>query len=174
MKLALTGPPSSGKTTLCQRLVETLDLTIGGILTQEMRGSDGGRSGFAIRDLSTGMEGTLASTERSHGPRVGKYRVHLDDLERVATPAIEMALVRADLIVIDEVAPMELQSEAFVDVTEQALASDRPLLVTFKGGRGHPLVQRIRDMCEIHRLTTETRDALFDTLSRRLSVLGAD
>ncbi len=168
MKLALTGPPGSGKTTLCQRLVETLDLTIGGILTQEVRGANGKRTGFSIRDIATGTEGTLASGDRDPGPRVGKYRVHLDDLERVAVPAIERALAEAELVIVDEIAPMELKSPAFVEVAQSALDSEGPTLATFKGRQRHPLMTRIRKDCEVYELTANNRDEIYDAVHERL------
>jgi len=168
MKLAVTGPPGSGKTTLCEGLVEAMDLDIGGILTQEIRGATAQRIGFAIRDIAAGTEGTLASTDRDFGPRVGKYRVHLDDLERVAVPAIERALAEADLTIVDEIAPMELTSEAFVSVAQSALDSDVPTLVTFKGRQNHPLIRRIRDDCELYEINVDTREAVFATLRDRL------
>ena len=172
MKLALTGPPGSGKTTLCGRLVESLELTFGGILTQEIRNSDGRRTGFRIWDIATGAEGTLASTDRGQGPSVGPYRVHLDDLERMAIPAIERALVGADVVIIDEVAPMELKSNAFVDVTERVLSSDGPVLVTFKSRQDHPLIRRIRDDCECYEITADSRETVFTTLRERLASLA--
>lgn len=171
MKLAVTGPPGSGKTTLCGRLVDALDLTIGGIRTQEIRGTTGQRTGFAIRDIASGTEGTLASTDRDHGPRVGKYRVHVDDVERVAIPAIERAIDEADMIVIDEIAPMELTSNAFVTVAHSALEGDVPTLVTFKGRARHPLFDRIRELCEVYELTVSNREEIYAEIHERLSRL---
>ncbi len=54
------------------------------------------------------------------GPRVGHYRVNLDDLEKISLSAFETALAR-DLIVVDEVGPMELQSNKFVQAVEKVI-----------------------------------------------------
>ena len=70
------------------------------------------------------------------GPhRVGKYGVNLENLHRVALPALEVG-PGVDLIVVDEVGKMECLSARFVAALERLWRQPVPLLVTVaeKGG----------------------------------------
>ncbi|MCS7198035.1 MAG: NTPase [Candidatus Bipolaricaulota bacterium] len=164
MRIAITGAPGSGKSTLCKRLIEALaSVKIGGILTQDIReGRE--RVGFKILDLLTGQRGVLAHRSLTSGPRVGRYRVNLTDIERIAVPALERALCEAQLIVIDEIAPMELHSPRFIEAVTRVLASSKDLLVTFKERFEHPLIARIRTEFSVFTITPSTRDGLFHTI----------
>lgn len=161
MRLAITGAPGSGKSTLCKRLIEALPtVKIGGILTQDIReGRD--RVGFAILDIATGQRGLLAHRALKAGPRVGRYRVNLDDIERIAVPALEHAMREAQLIVIDEIAPMELCSPRFVEAVMRVLDSPKDLLVTFKEHCEHPLIARVRAEFLVFTITLSTREEIF-------------
>ena len=111
----LTGRPGIGKTTVLLRIVEELkkrDLKIGGLISQEIRRA-GTRVGFKIIDLDSGREGWLAHVRQPVGPKVGKYRVCMKDLESIGVDAILRALREADIVVIDEIGPMELFSQLF-------------------------------------------------------------
>jgi nucleoside-triphosphatase len=80
--LFLTGPPRSGKTTVLFKVAERLatkDYKLGGMVSQEIR-KKGVRVGFEIRDYASSRKGWLAHVHQPVGPRVGKYRVNLDDL----------------------------------------------------------------------------------------------
>jgi nucleoside-triphosphatase len=130
--ILLTGPPRSGKSTVVAKAVERLramGLRVGGVATLEVAG-DRGRVGFKLLDLSGGREGTLAMVGLEGGPRVGKYRVNLGDLEGIGAKAIEAAIEGSDLIVIDEIGPMELLSPGFRRAVERALECGKPLLAT--------------------------------------------
>lgn len=174
LKLAITGRPGSGKTTLVKRVVEALrdHVAVGGIYTQELRDARGRRVGFQIVDVQTGGTGLLAHVELDdpEAPQVGKYRVNVRDVERVAVPAIERALEGAQLVVIDEVAPMELTSRAFQDVVARALEleGERALIITFQQRSRHPLVERLRRACEVYEVTPSNRERLLHELRERL------
>lgn len=161
MKIAITGAPGSGKSTLCKRLIEVLPtVKIGGILTQDIR-EDRERVGFEIVDILTGERGVLAHRALPSGPCVGRYRVHLKDIECIAVPALERALREAQLIVIDEIAPMELCSSRFGEAVTRVLDSPKDLLVTFKERFEHPLIARVRAEFSVFTIMPSTREKLF-------------
>ncbi len=102
---------------------------VGGMVTREVR-KGGVRVGFEVSDLATGEVGVLARVGEGSGPRVGKYRVNLSDLEAVGVEAVKRALREADVVFIDEVGPMELYSQKFRQAVLEASRSGRPLVAT--------------------------------------------
>jgi nucleoside-triphosphatase len=149
-RIAVTGKPGVGKSTVVAKaagkLAEKLGLKIGGIRTAEIR-EEGKREGFSIEDLATGNTGILSHV-RGSGPRVGKYHVNLEDLAGIATGALGDAL-DYDLVVIDEIGPMELKSEEFISAVEAILESDRPVLAVLHRSSKHSLAQRVREEFEV-------------------------
>lgn len=162
MRVAVSGHPGVGKTTFVQRLAATLPLHVGGIVTQEIR-VVGRRVGFSLKDLATGEEGTLAHLHHAQGPQLGRYRVHTHDLEEIGAAAIERAVREAELVVVDEVGPMELTSERFVEAVRKALHSDAHLLVTVHRASKHSLAYMIRQRVDHHlHLSSKNRDRLLE------------
>lgn len=161
LRIAVTGSPGVGKSTVvekaAEKLANQLGFKIGGIQTAEIR-KDGKRKGFSIRDLKTGKTGILSSV-RGSGPRVGKYHVDLEDLEEIGANALRNAL-ECDLIVIDEVGPMELKSGAFVSAVEAVLNSNKPVLAVLHRSSSHMLAQRIRKEFEVLTVDEGNRDEL--------------
>lgn len=101
----LTGRPGVGKTTCLKKTLELLKVPAGGFFTEEIR-ERGKREGFALLTLD-GQKVTLARVGRAGGPRVGKYRINLEALDRVGIPAIVDATRAGQLVVIDEIGKME-------------------------------------------------------------------
>ncbi len=168
-RVAVTGAPGVGKSTLVKRVLDRLDCRAGGILAREVR-CDGERIGFELLDLMTDKVGTLASVD-GEGPRLGRYRVNLTDLQEVGAGAVERAMEEAELVVIDEVGPMELLSERFSEAVEVALESDRPMLVVVHAKSRHPLAKRIREEFRLFVVTEENRDGLVEEIASELSSL---
>ncbi len=168
-RVALTGAPRVGKSTLLSKILDLLGCRAGGVLAREVR-RDGERVGFELLDLATGGVGTLASIE-SEGPRLGRYRVNLQDLERVGAIAVERAAEEADLVVIDEVGPMELFSDDFVRAVEMAIESDKPMLVVVHAKSRHPLAKRVREEFALFVVTEKNRDDLVEEIASELSSL---
>lgn len=166
----VTGPPRCGKTTVLERTVDRLqsEYAVGGVLTPERR-VDGERVGFLLRDLATGATTTLASVDRETGPSIGKYRVDVDAVNGFGVDAIEHAR-DADVVVIDEIAPMQLCSDQFVAAITDVLDARLPVLAAVyeHGSEGVAADLCRRDDVTVHRVTERNRDDLPDRLAGRL------
>jgi nucleoside-triphosphatase len=121
-KVLLTGRPGCGKTTLIKRVVNEIASPAGGFYTEEIR-QHGRRVGFKIVTLD-GEEAVLAHIDFDTKQRVRKYGLDLHALESIGTEAICTAVQARQLVVIDEIGPMELRSQVFRDVINEAF--DRP------------------------------------------------
>lgn len=168
LRIAVTGSPGVGKSTLVQKAAEATRVKVGGVLARDKRIKDR-RAGFELMDLGSGRTGMLAD-ESGNGPQLGKYRVRLDDLDQIGARAIEDALI-ADLIVVDEVGPMELSSRRFVRAVEKAIASNKPMLVVLHQWSRHPLAKKIRKSFRLLTVTKENRDSLLADLTKELGDL---
>jgi len=172
-RVFLTGEPGCGKTTVVRKVCELLGKSgrrLGGVVSGEVKVA-GVRVGFSLEDLLTHERGVLAHINQSDGPRVGKYRVNLPDLQRVGVAAIERAITEADIVVVDEIGPMELHSEPFISAVHKAINAAKPLLCTIHKRASHPLVSSIRSMFtqDILEVTTGNRNSLPQTLVERLT-----
>jgi len=175
-RVAITGQPGVGKTTVCRAVADRLGRSTGGMICSEITEEDSGggdsrvrRVGFELLDLQTGVKGVLAHI-RGDGPRVGKYHVNLHDLDRIGVSAI-LSAVGTDLIVIDEIAPMELTSQRFIRAVEEALASDTDMLVVLHQRSAHPLAERIRAEFDLIAVTKDNRDVIAGEIAKRFEPL---
>ena len=132
-RILLTGPPQCGKTTVVQKVLAFWPGKATGFYTREVRKA-GIRVGFEIVTLA-GATALLSHVDFPGPYRVGKYGVNLDNLHRVALPALKLGS-GVDLIVVDEVGKMECLSVRFVAALESLWRQPVPLLVTVaeKGG----------------------------------------
>jgi nucleoside-triphosphatase len=168
----LTGPPGIGKSTVVSKviyLVRSKGYGVGGCLTRERRkGRE--RVGFTIIDLMSGLEGPLASSESSLGPRVGRYRVNVKGLAELGATALRRAADGAEVIVIDEVGPMELTSPEFKKAAEACFHSGRPLLAVVHDKMKDPLIDMIRALPgkEMIEVTLHNRDGLPESLAGQI------
>jgi len=167
----LTGSPGVGKSTVVRHAVEKIrtdGLKVGGMTSGDLR-SGSARIGFEIRNLVTGETGVLAHVNQRTGPRIGRYRVNSEDLDRIGAEAILLAVKDADLIVIDEVGPMELTSRTFKDAVQAALVCGKPVLGTVHRNAQDPIVRAIKSGggIEVLEVTHENRDTLPDILFER-------
>ena len=76
--------------------------------------------------------------------------------------AIKTACEECDLIVIDEVGRVEVESRAFVDAVNDALDVDKPMIITLHKKSRNPLLQDIRrrDDVRILEVTPTNRNLL--------------
>jgi len=127
-KILLTGRPGCGKTTLVKCVVNQLAMPAGGFYTAEIR-ECGQRVGFKVITLDD-KEVIFAHVNFETSERLGKYGLDLSALETVGLGAIREALRAQQLVVLDEIGPMELRSATFRDVVSDAFDSRVPILAT--------------------------------------------
>jgi nucleoside-triphosphatase len=120
-KVLLTGRPGCGKTTLVKRIVSELALPAGGFYTEEIREREE-RVGFKIITLD-GKEGLLAHIDFKTRERVGKYGLDLSALDTIGMEALRTAMRARELVVIDEIGPMEIRSPIFCNAVSEVLDS---------------------------------------------------
>ncbi len=165
--ILITGPPRSGKSTLIERLREKIQRPAIGFFSREIK-EKGNRVGFSIITLD-GKQGVLAHERIKTSPRIGKYGVNLEDLDRIAVPSITPSSP-AQIVMIDEIGKMECLSRLFRETLVTTLDSVNPVLgsIALHGG---PFFQKIRERKDVLviPLTQKNRDSLVDILSSQLS-----
>ncbi len=157
--LLLTGRPGIGKTTLIRALVEKLSPSkAGGFWSKEIR-EGGRRVGFSIETLS-GQTGVLAHCGLSSGPRLGRYFVNIKDINEIAVPSLVSARESDKLIIIDEIAKMELFSREFACEVRRCLDSRR-VIATIQQRREKFLDEvRARNDVRLLELTVSNRNEM--------------
>jgi len=163
----LTGKPGVGKTTAIIRIVERLQalgVDVAGFYTQEIR-DRGKRVGFGITTVPDGRTGILSHVEFSSPHRIGRYRVDVAGFEAIVLPILGARDV--DVLVIDEIGPMELLSRRFERAVLAALERPKPRVVGVVQQKRLALVEGIKQV-RIYRLDTRNRDRAPDEIVNML------
>jgi nucleoside-triphosphatase len=158
MKIFLTGLPGCGKSTLLLKVIEILKqkgIKVGGIITPEKR-VERKRIAFLVKDIYSGKEGILASVDQKFGPKFGKYKINLEDFEKISLSALEFAIKNCDLIAIDEIGKMEFFSEKFKQKVFEILNSDKELIAVLHRN----FVSQFKSYGKIFEVTKENRESL--------------
>lgn len=160
--LLLTGAPGVGKTTAIMRTLKTIDLEAQGFYTREIK-EKGKRKGFAIVTLD-GREAPLAHVDFPGPPNVGKYGVDMRAMINLAVTALEVDQP-GDIMIVDEIGPMECASSAFCGVVSSLLDGSYPVLGTIsrRGGEFIDEVKKRKDV-EIWEVTTKNRNQIPDKI----------
>ena len=156
MNVLLTGPPRSGKSTLIQKVAGRIKRPITGFFTRELK-EKGRRVGFLIETLD-GKTGLLAHQNIISNYRVGKYGVNLEDLDRIAVPAM-IPCGANQVVLIDEIGKMECFSPLFKKTLLSVLSAENQVIgsIAIKGDRFIQAIKN-RDDVTLISITGDTRD----------------
>jgi len=169
--ILITGEPGAGKTTLMEKLHHHYKLQavkVGGFITREVM-ENGKRVGFRITDLQSGGEAWLAKAQPGSGPMYGRYCIILEDLEEIALGALRTAVeLNMDIVLIDEIGPMEMSSRRF-SAAISSLLQNRPgqIVATFKQGSHYPIIDKCLEdpSTTLLNITRENREAILAHLT---------
>jgi nucleoside-triphosphatase len=126
------------------------------------------RIGFEFIDLTTDDRSVLASIA-GNGPKIGKYFVNLAGC-RFAAERLKNAVKNSDIIICDEIGPMELKSEEFVDSVKNLLDVDKKVIVVIHQKLQHAVTDEFRDKSSLLiDVGLENRDNINEILLDRLT-----
>jgi nucleoside-triphosphatase THEP1 len=181
--ILLTGERGVGKTTTCQAVADLArhrGYQPGGVITPAIYDGRGTKLGFEAVDVGNGERWPLARTDPSTtlqrgsgqgsghrrelgGPRVGSYSFDPDGLARALRVLRSAATAGCDLLMVDEIGPLELeQGQGFAPILDllpvegltHTLIVVRPALLD-------RLLLNLRGTeCTIFCVTEENRDKL--------------
>ena len=175
IKIGITGLPGAGKTYMLIRIIDMLcaedpELRVGGMIDEPViEGKH--RVGFTVRDLVSGEKEEFAHEGFESKITLGRIGMDVSKFDSVAEKAIKTAAESCDLIVIDEVGKLEVESEAFVAAVREALDADKPMLITLHKKSRNPLLQDIRrrDDVRILEVTPTNRNILPNKIVRLMN-----
>lgn len=161
--ILLTGKPHVGKTSIIINVANQLRDLAGGFYTHEIQ-SDGVRTGFQIVTLKgNGLQlaTCLRDTKLERIVPFGRYFVSMDAIENIAIPAVREAIEKKQIIIIDEIGPMELLSSVFMELISELLESDHLILGTIVK-RSHPFADIVKSHYRVivKEVTIHNRDKL--------------
>jgi len=159
--LLLTGAPGVGKTTLMSQLVAALgDRSLGGFTTEEMRQGTN-RVGFRIVPHRGGKR-IMAHVDRSGAPRVGRYGVDVQAIDRAAQEHLALD-PQIEIYLVDEIGKMECYSEEFVSHMRALFDSEKTIVATL-GRNPHGFMSAVRQRCDTQRweVTRSNRDTMVE------------
>src|SRR5437899_3394121 len=147
-------------------------LKVDGMVTREVRKGNE-RIGLKITDVPSGGEGWLARMGDSVGQRIGKYMVDSKDLGEIGVGALKRAAERsADLVLVDEIGPMEMTSSAFRGTLAKLLSAGRTVIATVKYGSHYPEIERSPGFAEAVNLEI-SRDNREEMIQKIFSIVDA-
>jgi nucleoside-triphosphatase THEP1 len=175
MNVLLTGERQVGKTTVCRRVADLargLGYHPAGVLAPALLDEDGLPMAYHALMVSDGEQRLLARADGDlSGPRTGRYSFDADVLSWMIGRLQETISQGCDLLIIDEIGPLELEQGRGLAPILSDLCVGRlpPLLLVVRPELVAQLRRRLSDIpFRTFTVTLENRQALPDAIVKEL------
>ena len=142
LKICLTAPPGTGKSTVVKEVVSQLQhlgVPLAGFYTEDVLDQSGKRMGFDLVDVNGGNRAALSRIGFASEVMVDRYGVDLVSLAAFL-PLVD---ARASVVVIDEIGKMQLASPLFCRMIEDLFSRDCVIFSTIHVFE-HDLTDRLK------------------------------
>lgn len=123
----LTGRTNQGKTSFTRQLIEELQkeaLTVRGFVTLGNT-NDSSRNAYNIKDILSGKETALCSTQTdAQKPHYGRFYFEESGIEKGCDTIAQTLTHPTDLLVIDELGPMEINDRGWAPAIEKVVENN--------------------------------------------------
>ncbi len=123
----LTGRINQGKTTLTRQIVSKLKeegISVKGFITLGNT-NDNRRNAYSIKNIETGEQTPLCSTHPDRQkPNYGRYYFEEEGIQKGCNLIEQSMSVSTDLIIIDELGPMEINDRGWAPAIEKVVEND--------------------------------------------------
>lgn len=141
----ITGGIGEGKTTQIHKIVELLsqkNISISGILAPRIM-EKGLTIGYDLLDIESNQrEPLLRSTEENIYPKIGKYSIFPQGLEKGKSILKKSAANKYNLVVIDEVGKLELNNQGWSDNIDELVHTSSVLLFAVRDTFAEQVIQK--------------------------------
>jgi len=166
MIVIVTGAIGTGKTTVCEKVVglaRSRGCSCGGIITRKTPKDD-----IEVEDIGTGESVLLASTSMIlGGPRTARFSFSPAGID-FGNQAIDRGIT-ADILLVDEIGPIELAGEGFAGVIEQVTSGKvRNCVLVIRKGLLPDFLPRLGVNTQVFETTLDNRNQLPEEIDRVL------
>lgn len=164
----VTGPIHSGKSTVIKQVITKLPgFNIGGFRTLPIY-STNKKQGFIFRSLE-GEKQTFAHVDLDNTNQFDIYKFDHSVFEKLGVSTLTKALLKSDIILMDEIGMMEQQAEAFVRLIVKCLDAPQIVLgVVQKRASWFLEILKERSDSKIFVVTKSNRESMIDKIVKLL------
>lgn len=167
--MLLTATPGTGKTTAIKKIIDLIGKqNCGGFYSEEIKDDAEQRIGFECISLD-GTSTRLADISFESEIKLSRYGLDIKAFEKIAINSIEESLAIKQVLIIDEIGPMQFFSEKFKEILNIVIDSEK-IVVGSIFFNPHPDIDIIKkkEHVEIYELTKENRDLLPNEIVARV------
>lgn len=127
------GDREEGKTTFLRKMVADLiaeGKKVSGFLAIGIHDNEGVRCGFSIRNIETGEEAEFCVTDGNpHWEKIGRFRINPHGLAKGYEWMASERIRQSDILVIDELGPLEMAGKGWSDLIGRILQEDPKTMI---------------------------------------------